>query len=45
MNRAVTGPPSHQPGTVEQVSYLSGLERTQPTMSQAVPIVQPRIEV
>ncbi|XP_032663976.1 tuftelin-interacting protein 11 [Odontomachus brunneus] len=44
MNRAVTGPQSHQPGALEQVSYLTSLERTQPTMSQMTPIAQPRIE-
>ncbi|XP_014476265.1 PREDICTED: tuftelin-interacting protein 11 [Dinoponera quadriceps] len=44
MNRAVTGPQSHQPGALEQVSYLTSLERTQPTMSQMAPIAQPRIE-
>ncbi|XP_014476895.1 PREDICTED: tuftelin-interacting protein 11-like [Dinoponera quadriceps] len=44
MNRAVTEPQSHQPDAVEQVSYLTSLERTQPTMSQMVPIVQPLIE-
>lgn len=45
MNRAVSGPQNHQPGSVEQVSYLTSLERTQPTMSQMAPIAQPRIEV
>lgn len=45
MNRAVTGPQNHPPGAVEQVSYLTSLERSQPTMSQMAPIAQPRIEV
>ncbi|XP_012225804.1 tuftelin-interacting protein 11 [Linepithema humile] len=42
MNRA--GSQSHQPGAMEQVSYLTSLERTQPTMSQMAPIAQPRME-
>ncbi|XP_036146927.1 tuftelin-interacting protein 11 [Monomorium pharaonis] len=41
MNRAVNGPQNHQPGALEQVSYLTSLERTQPTMT---PIAQPRME-
>lgn len=45
MNRAVNGPQSHQPGAMEQVSYLTSLERTQPTMSQMPPTAQPRMEV
>lgn len=45
MNRAVSGPQNHQPGALEQVSYLTSLERTQPTMSQMAPIAQPRMEV
>ncbi|XP_076181741.1 septin interacting protein 1 isoform X2 [Ptiloglossa arizonensis] len=44
MNRAVTGPQSHQPGAMEQVSYLTSLERTQPTISQMPPTAQPRME-
>ncbi|XP_011860143.1 PREDICTED: tuftelin-interacting protein 11-like [Vollenhovia emeryi] len=44
MNRAVTGPQSHQPGALEQVSYLTSLERTQTTMSQMALIAQPRME-
>ncbi|EZA47999.1 hypothetical protein DMN91_011683 [Ooceraea biroi] len=44
LNRAVSGPQNHQPGALEQVSYLTSLERTQPTMSQMPPIAQPRIE-
>lgn len=45
MNRAVSVPQSHQPGAMEQVSYLTSLERTQPTMSQMPPTAQPRMEV
>jgi len=45
MNRAVSGPQNHQPGALEQVSYLTSLERTQPTISQIAPIAQPRMEV
>lgn len=45
MNRAVSGPQNHQPGAIEQVSYLTSLERTQPMMSQMTPIAQPRMEV
>jgi len=45
MNRAVSGPQTHQPGAIEQVSYLTSLERTQPTISQVAPIAQPRMEV
>lgn len=45
MTRAVSGPQNHQPGALEQVSYLTSLERTQPTISQMPPIVQPRMEV
>ncbi|KAL0110405.1 hypothetical protein PUN28_013796 [Cardiocondyla obscurior] len=44
MNRAVSGPQNHQPGALEQVSYLTSLERTQPTISQMAPIAQPRME-
>ncbi|KYN43118.1 Tuftelin-interacting protein 11 [Trachymyrmex septentrionalis] len=44
MNRAVSGPQTHQPGAIEQVSYLTSLERTQPTISQVAPIAQPRME-
>lgn len=44
MNRAVSAPQSHQPGALEQVSYLTSLERTQSTMSQMPPIAQPRME-
>ncbi|KYQ55054.1 Tuftelin-interacting protein 11 [Trachymyrmex zeteki] len=44
MNRAVSGPQTHQPGAMEQVSYLTSLERTQPTISQVAPIAQPRME-
>ncbi|XP_076299208.1 septin interacting protein 1 [Lasioglossum baleicum] len=44
MNRAVSGPQSHQPGAMEQVSYLTSLERTQPTMSQMPANAQPRME-
>ncbi|KYQ53379.1 Tuftelin-interacting protein 11 [Trachymyrmex zeteki] len=37
MNRAVSGPQTHQPGAMEQVSYLTSLERTQPTrLAEAV---------
>lgn len=45
MNRAVSVPQSHQPGAMEQVSYLTSLERTQPTMSQMPSTAQPRMEV
>lgn len=45
MNRAVATPQAHQPGAIEQVSYLTSLERTQPTMSQIPATAQPRIEV
>jgi hypothetical protein len=45
MNRAVNGPQTHQPGALEQVSYLTSLERTQPAMSQMAPNAQPRMEV
>ncbi|OXU25035.1 hypothetical protein TSAR_000542 [Trichomalopsis sarcophagae] len=41
MNRAVTVSQGLQPGSVEQVSYLMTLERSQPQMPQ---ISQPRIE-
>ncbi|CAD1471179.1 unnamed protein product [Heterotrigona itama] len=44
MNRAVSVPQSHQPGAMEQVSYLTSLERTQPTMSQMPSTAQPRME-
>ncbi|KYN19751.1 Septin-interacting protein 1 [Trachymyrmex cornetzi] len=44
MNRAVSGPETYQPGAIEQVSYLTSLERTQSTISQVAPIAQPRIE-
>ncbi|KAL2729259.1 tuftelin-interacting protein 11 isoform X2 [Vespula squamosa] len=45
LNRAVAAPPSHQPGTMDQVSYLNNLERSQPTiMSQMSSVVQPRME-
>ncbi|XP_039305230.1 tuftelin-interacting protein 11 [Solenopsis invicta] len=44
MNRAVNGPQTHQPGALEQVSYLTSLERTQPAMSQMAPNAQPRME-
>ncbi|KAG7204874.1 hypothetical protein KM043_005274 [Ampulex compressa] len=43
MNRAVTGPQNHPPGALEQVSYLTSLERT-PAMSQMPSIAQPRME-
>lgn len=42
MNRAVTVSQGLQPGSVEQVSYLMTLERSQPQMPQ---ISQPRMEV
>lgn len=42
MNRAVTNSQGLQPGSVEQVSYLTTLERSQPQMPQ---ISQPRMEV
>lgn len=45
MNRAVSTPQGHQPGAMEQVSYLTSLERTQPTMTQIPATAQPRIEV
>lgn len=46
LNRAVAAPPSHQPGAMDQVSYLNNLERNQPTiMSQMSSVVQPRMEV
>ncbi|XP_063992743.1 tuftelin-interacting protein 11 [Diachasmimorpha longicaudata] len=44
MNRAVSTPQGHQPGAMEQVSYLTSLERTQPTMTQIPATAQPRIE-
>ncbi|KAK2579187.1 hypothetical protein KPH14_002709 [Odynerus spinipes] len=45
LNRAVAAPQSHQPGAMEQVSYLTNLERSQPTiMSQMPSVVQPRME-
>ncbi|KAF7404601.1 hypothetical protein HZH66_003507 [Vespula vulgaris] len=45
LNRAVAAPPSHQPGAMDQVSYLNNLERNQPTiMSQMSSVVQPRME-
>lgn len=45
MNRAVSESQNHLPGAMEHVSYLTSLERTQPTMSQMTSIAQPRIEV
>lgn len=45
MNRAVATPQSHQPGAMEQVSYLTNLERTQSAVPQPVPTAQPRMEV
>lgn len=45
MNRAVAAPQGHQPGAVEQVSYLTNLERTQPTPQPNAPAAQPRMEV
>ncbi|XP_011299706.1 tuftelin-interacting protein 11 [Fopius arisanus] len=44
MNRAVSTPQGHQPGAMEQVSYLTSLERIQPTMTQIPAAAQPRIE-
>lgn len=44
MNRAVSVPQGLQPGAVEQVSYLTILERSQPV--QQIPSnIQPRVEV
>ncbi|XP_057340209.1 tuftelin-interacting protein 11-like [Microplitis mediator] len=43
MNRAVSTPQGLQPGAVEQVSYLTSLERTQP-VPQIPASAQPRIE-
>lgn len=45
MNRAVATPQNHQPGALEQVSYLTSLERNQPTISQMAPTSQPRMQV
>lgn len=43
MNRAVSVPQGLQPGAVEQVSYLTSLERSQPV--QQIPSnIQPRVE-
>ncbi|KMQ91009.1 tuftelin-interacting protein 11-like protein [Lasius niger] len=44
MNRAVSGSQNHQPGALEHVSYLTSLERNQPTMSQMASIALPRME-
>ncbi|KAK0075500.1 hypothetical protein PV325_006813 [Microctonus aethiopoides] len=44
MNRAVSTPQSHQPGAMEQVSYLTTLERSQPLSQQIPTASQPRIE-
>ncbi|XP_012287258.1 tuftelin-interacting protein 11 [Orussus abietinus] len=43
MNRAVAMPQGHQPGAMEQVSYLTSLERSQTPLSQ-VSMSQPRME-
>ncbi|XP_046748597.1 septin-interacting protein 1 [Diprion similis] len=44
MNRAVAAPQGHQPGAMEQVSYLTNLERTQATLPPSAPVAQPRME-
>ncbi|XP_011501452.1 PREDICTED: tuftelin-interacting protein 11 [Ceratosolen solmsi marchali] len=44
MNRAVSIPQGLQPGSVEQVSYLTSLERNQSQISQISQISQPRME-
>jgi tuftelin-interacting protein 11 len=45
MNRAVSIPQGLQPGSVEQVSYLTTLERSQSQIPQISQISQPRMEV
>lgn len=45
MNRAVSVTDGLQPGAMEQVSYLTSLERSQPPISQMPSNVQPRVEV
>lgn len=45
MNRAVSVSQGLQPGSVEQVSYLTNLERTQAQMAKVPQFSQPRLEV
>ncbi|XP_071871331.1 tuftelin-interacting protein 11-like isoform X1 [Bombus fervidus] len=44
MHRAASVTQSQQPGAIEQVFYLTRLERSQPTMSQMLSTAQPRME-
>ncbi|XP_029660083.1 tuftelin-interacting protein 11 isoform X2 [Formica exsecta] len=44
IERAASASQNHQPGVLEHISYLTSLERTQPTMSSMPSIAQPRME-
>ncbi|XP_070168890.1 septin interacting protein 1 [Polyergus mexicanus] len=44
IERAANTSQNHQPGVLEHISYLTNLERTQPTMSSMPSIAQPRME-